>query len=154
MALKKIKKCKSVTPITLAVPKILQDKIKKIPRDCLEKFLENANTINTPTYWYTITFRIKAGLNIANLVYTDEAVIAMQELMDICFNIKDRFIITKKWDITKDEAHALLIGFDAIDEMTDQTTRRIQLDAFNDCDQYMKKILKEFNKAAHLFIEN
>jgi len=143
MTVIKKKKCKSNTPIIFAVPKSVQDQIKRVPRLSLQAFKDNTQT---PTDWYNIAFRIKIGLGIAESTYTDDAIIPMKEVLQVCLDIKDRYLETKVMSATIEECEAIEIGIDATDEMTDQTTRRIQLDAFHASDKFMKSILVEVNK--------
>lgn len=133
-------KCVTKTPITIAVPKAQQDAIKRVPRVSLQAFKDNKNT---PTDWYNITFRTRIGYDLAKEVYTHEAFVAMTECLDTCLIIKDRYLETKIWSATPEEIEIIEVGFDAIDQMQDETTRRIQLVAFKESDVYMKKIINE-----------
>lgn len=138
----KSRKLKTYTPITIAVPKHLQDQIKKVPRQSLQAFLENRQT---PTDWYNLTFRIKIGYDLAKEVYTQEAVDGMKQVLDACIAIKERYLQTKVMSMTLLESDLIEMGLDATDQMQDETTRRIQLEAFHESDRFMKRILKEVN---------
>lgn len=136
------RKLKSYTPINIAVPKVLQDQIKRVPRLSLKAFIENKAT---STDWYNLTFRSKIGLDLAKEVYTEEASVAMTDVLNACLGTKDRFVKTNVWSITEEEAELVLLGLDATDQMQDETTRRLQLDVFHLSDKYMKKLIKETN---------
>lgn len=141
LVLKK-RKLKTYTPITIAIPKAQQDAIKRVPRISLQAFKNNKQT---PTDWYNLTFRIKIGYDLAKSVYTDDAVTSMQEILDTLIVIKDRYIVSKIMQMNQSEIDLVEMGLDAIDQMQDETTRRIQLEAFHESYNFMKNILKEVN---------
>ena len=143
MTVLKKRKCKSNTPIVFAVPKTLQDQIKRIPRLSLQSFKDNKAVT---TDWYNITFRIKIGLDIAESEYTNVTINPMVDVLEVCISILNRYRELNIWAITRDEVELLENGLDATDEMTDQTTRRVQLDAFHASDKYMKRIVANNNK--------
>lgn len=128
------------TPITIAVPKAQQDAIKRVPRQSLQAFKDNKQT---PTDWYNLTFRTRIGFDLAHEVYTNETVVEMTECLNTCLAIKDRYLQTKLWTATPEEIESIEIGLDAIDQMQDETTRRVQLVAFKESDVYMKKLIKD-----------
>lgn len=138
----KKRKLKTYTPITIAVPKHLQEQIKRVPRQSFAAFQENKHT---PTDWYNLAFRIRIGYNIAKDVYTQEAVDGMKEVMDALLVMKDRYLETKVFTMTNVEAELIEMGLDATDQMQDETTRRTQLEPFHEADRFMKAILKEVN---------
>ncbi len=138
----KKRKLKTYNPITIAVPKALQDQIKKVPRQSFQAFLDNKQT---PTDWYNLTFRIRIGYNLAQAVYTQEAIVGMKEALDVCITIKERYLTTRLLSMTLRESDLMEMGLDATDQMQDETLRRIQLEAFHESDRFMKKILKEVN---------
>jgi len=138
----KKRKLKTYNPITIAVPKALQDQIKKVPRQSFQAFLDNKQT---PTDWYNLTFRIRIGYNLAQAVYTQEAIVGMKEALDVCITIKERYLTTRLLSMTLRESDLMEMGLDATDQMQDETLRRTQLEAFHESDRFMKKILKEVN---------
>lgn len=138
----KSRKLKTYTPITIAVPKHLQDELKRVPRASFQAFLDNKQNL---TDWYNITFRIKIGYELAVKIYTEEAVQGMKNALDACMNIKDRYLDIKVMSMTLLESDLIELGLDATDQMQDETTRRDQLGSFHETDRFMKKILKEVN---------
>lgn len=140
---KKPPKYKTNTPITIAIPKAQVEMIKKIPRQSLQAFLENKGT---PTDWYNLGFRIRIGYDLAKEIYTEEAVVAMKEVLDCLLDIKDNYLRSNQMVFTVDDINLVELGLDYVDQMTDETTRRVQLDAFHESDKFMKSIIKQVNK--------
>lgn len=132
-------KLKSHTPINIAIPKHLTEQIKKIPRMSLAALSENRAKESD---WYNLSFRTKIGLDLAKAIYTDEAFVAMEEVFQVCLDMKDRFLLKGIWSVSEDEYQLLKIGLDATDQMCDETTRRIQLEVFKASDLYVKNIIK------------
>jgi len=140
---KKPPKYKTNNPITIAIPKAQIELIKKIPRQSLQAFLENKGD---PTDWYNLGFRIRVECDLAREVYTEEAVVAMKEVLDRLLAIKDNYLLTDKLVFTVDDISLVELGLDYVDQMTDETTRRVQLAAFHESDKFMKHILKEVHQ--------
>lgn len=140
---KKKPKYKTNNPITIAVPKAQVEMIKRIPRQSLQAFLENKGTA---TDWYNLGFRIRIGYDLAKEIYTEEAAVAMTEVLDCLLAIKDNYLVTGKMIFSIDDINLVELGLDYVDQMTDETTRRVQLDAFHESDRFMKSIIKQVNK--------
>ena len=135
-------KYKTYTPVNIAIPKAKAEMIKKIPRLSLQAIREGSGSV---TDWYNLCFRIKVGHDLAKVVYTDEAVVALKEILDCVLGIKDRFVTTNAVTVLKDEVELIEMGLDYTDEMTDDATRRVQLEVFHTSDKYLKSVLKELD---------
>lgn len=136
-------KLKSHTPINIAVPKHLQEQIKRIPRLSLEAFKESRGT---GTDWYNLMFRTKIGLDLALAFYTEEGSDALKEVHDVCLELHREYKKINKWTITGYQYETLLSGLEAIDQIQDETTRRDQLEVFKSSDLYVKKLIARINK--------
>lgn len=91
------------------------------------------------TDWYNIGFRLKAGVEIAKVVYVESTVKDMEECLKNCMSIKDRFIETKHWTVTDEELQSILTGMEAVEEMQNQVTRRQMMDAHLIAEVFMKQ---------------
>jgi len=136
---KKSYKYKAGIPVTIALPKAQMDNIKNLPREALSD-LKNGG--KDPADWYTICFRIRSGYTIAKEVYTEEAVVAMREVLDRLLSILNHYTSTDGFKITEDDFKLIEIGLDYVDQMSDETTSRVQLSAFEEAFKYLSKILK------------
>lgn len=139
------KKPKSNTPIIFKVAKAQQEIIKKPPRISLQRFKENKADA---TDWYNIAFRISVGVNIARSDYVQETVDAMIESFSVCESL---FVNAKKdsgphWSATPEQLEYLQEALDAVDQMQDETTRRVQLDAHLLARNKTSNYVKEFDE--------
>lgn len=130
-------KLNSHTPINIAISKKDSDMIKKGPREAFDKLLKGQGT---PQIWYTLMFRTEATRIIASQLYTDETVTELTSVRDVCVKLMDRYIQERKWNITEQEQELLLAGLDAADQVQDDNTRRVHLDAYKKADAFVKKL--------------
>jgi hypothetical protein len=90
-------------------------------------------------------FRIRIGYETALPIYTLDAVEAFEEIQETCMEILLRYKNTNKWTVTEQEALTITLGFDAVEQMLVENTRRVMLDIFKSSDRYVIGIIKEFN---------
>lgn len=133
------KKYKSHSPIIFAVPKELKDKIRKIFELSI-KALET-NTGNA-TDWYNATFRTKHALEIAKVIYTDETVKQIQDIVDMLVLKASTHQTDEYWyRFDNDQIDQIKSIHEAMCIMEDDVTRRVQLDAIQITDKYMKQFV-------------
>jgi hypothetical protein len=133
-------KLKSHTPINIAISKADSELLKRFPRLSLENIRNNNGIFKD---WYNLTFRTKIGLEVANLVYTEEASAALKEVHDVCLKMLETYKQERCLSLTEQEYILLTDGLDAVDQMQDENTRRILLDIFKNSDKYVKKLIVE-----------
>ena len=134
------RKTKSITPIVFSISKAESDKLKSWIRNSLLVIRsEHANVLS----WTNICFRIKVGLEVARTLYEEVTVKEIQECLDVCLSLRERFEAPSGFSITPAELEHLEAAIDAIDEMQDNCTRRVFLDAHIVADKFMKALTKK-----------
>lgn len=134
------KKYKSHSPIVFAVPKELKNKIRKIFELSI-KAMESGSSSSTD--WYNAAFRTKHALEIAKVSYEKETELEFALILDMLLLKSSVHQTNPNWYIfTKDEVDQVKSMHEAMCTMEDDITRRIQLDAIQITDNYMKKFVK------------
>lgn len=89
------------------------------------------------TDWYNITFRLKAGVEIAKVIYTTENLKDMEESFSACLSIKNRYVKTSIFNVTENEISHILTGLDAVDQMQNEVTRKQLTEAHLKAEAYL-----------------
>lgn len=132
------KKYKTYNPINIAIPKAQKDLIRSVPRASLKRCAEGICDAND---WFNLTIRMKLAYEISLIVYTEETQGAIKEIFDLLNVVRDRRTEDKKWVFSKEELLAIEDGLDAVDEIEDQTTRRVQLEAWHSARKFMTQFV-------------
>ena len=143
-------KLKTHTPINHAIPREQALHLKRIPRECLQRF---KNKTPSGTDWYNLTFRIRICLDLARLYYVEDTIKEVQEVYDTCIAIKDNFKVTKLWQATEEQIAMLENGLDAMDQMQDENTRRNMLEPFKRSKIYVDKLVIQTEKELEGMLE-
>lgn len=130
------KKYKTYNPIVIAVPKAQKELMKSIPRVCLERCRAK---ISDATDWFNLSIRVRVAYEISLVVYTEETQAAIKEVFDNLMVVKDLRTSDKIWNYIDTDLSAIEEGLDAMDAIEEQTTRRVQLDAWYAARKYMKE---------------
>ena len=133
----KRRKTKSVTPIVFKLSKKDSDRLKNNIRPSLLAF---KNGTQTATDWHNLGFRLKVGVGVAEVLYVKENVDELQKCLNVIHLLKDRYVVEKHFQATKEELDLIEMGLDATDQMQDESTRRLLLDKFLEADKYMKAL--------------
>lgn len=119
------KKLKSKTPIVFKLSKEQSDQLKSRIRPSLIAFKNNTQTA---TDWYNLGFRLKIAVEIGKENYQQQTVNELQECLDVIIYLKNQWVETKSFKATEEQITLLESGLDAMDQIQDETTRRMLLD--------------------------
>lgn len=133
----KRRKTKSYTPIILGLSLKDATRLKTMIRPSLAAFKENRQSL---TDWHNIGFRLKVALEIAKEHYVPQTVAELQACMDVILAMKQRYLLNKSLTVSAEEIELFEMGLDAMDQIQDESTRRLLLDKFLVADRYMKAL--------------
>lgn len=133
----KRRKNKSNTPIIFGLSLKDAIKLKTMIRPSLAAFKENRQSL---TDWHNVGFRLKVALEVAKEHYVLETVSELQRCMDAVLAIKQRYATHQSLSATPEEIELFEMGLDAMDQIQDESTRRLLLDKFLAADRYMKAL--------------
>jgi hypothetical protein len=131
----------SNTPINFRISKEQQDAIKKPPHDSLNRFKNNKGDA---TDWSNIIFRIHVAVYIARQEYVQDTADALYSVLKLCESVMHHAMSNYPpvWVMTTDQIEIIESGLEAMDDIQDETTRRIQLHAH----LYAQKQIKSYKK--------
>lgn len=134
----------SNTPINFRISKEQQDAIKKPPHDSLNRFKNNKGDA---TDWCNITFRIRVAVYIARQEYVQETANELYSVLKVCEEILHTVMSQHPpvWTMTQDQIETIQTGLEAMDDIQDETTRRIQLHAHLDAQKHIKSYKKKYD---------
>ena len=119
-------KCKTHTPIVLALSPAQHQALKVPPRLSLKAFKDLQGTA---TDWYNIAFRLKTAAEIATRFYEDAAALEVVLTLETAMEVMKHHKETGRWYATPAQIEILEAGLDAMDELQHSNARRYLLEA-------------------------
>ena len=134
------KRPQSHTPILLWLDPKQTAWLKAEPRHSLGLFEANRGSAKA---WHNLLYRVKVGLELAKLRYTEETVGGFEVSVQAAMAIYRRAVANEGglWQASPEEIELIRMGLDAADTMQDETLRRDQLTVYRQVDAFMKAII-------------
>lgn len=123
------KKVKTYTPLLIALADPEKEKLKRVPREAIERLLNGKGTVSDLS---TLLFRLRWCYEISLVIYSSDTQHQIKEIVDNYVTFFTRYSKDEKgivfFTLTKEEKEDVFACLDCMDQMQDEVTRKQMLD--------------------------